>query len=149
MMGKIVAVCVSKERGVKKQDVGKANLKEGHGIVGDGHGGAGRQVSLLAIESIQKMRNLGMEVGPGDMAENLTTEGIDLVSLPVGTRLRIGERILTEVTQIGKECHNHCQIYEQVGTCVMPKEGIFVKVLKGGDVRKGDRITVLDTTRED
>ena len=147
-MAKIVAVCVSKARGVKKQDVGKAILREGYGIVGDGHGGTGRQVSLLAIESIEKMRNLGVEVGPGDMAENLTTKGIDLVSLPIGAQLRIGEEILAQVSQIGKECHDHCQIYEQVGTCVMPKEGIFIEVLKGGEVRKGDAISVLGGAEE-
>lgn len=144
-MGKIVAVCVSKERGVSKQDVGRAVLREGYGIEGDGHGGTGRQVSLLAIESIEKMRRLGADVGPGAMAENLTTEGIDLVSLPIGTKLRIGDGVLAEVTQIGKECHDHCQIYEQVGTCIMPLEGIFVKVIKGGEVRKGDPISVLET----
>jgi MOSC domain-containing protein YiiM len=148
MMGKIVAVCVSRARGVKKHDVGRAILKEGSGLVGDGHAGTGRQVSLLAIESIDKMRKMGVEVGPGDMAENLTTEGIELCALPIGTRLRIGETILTEITQVGKECHEHCQIFEQVGTCVMPQEGVFVSVLHGGEVKTGDPIVVLGAQDE-
>ena len=146
-MGKIVAVCVSKERGVKKKDVKHAMIKEGFGLVNDGHGGTERSVSLLAIESIEKMRKLGVKVNPGDMAENLTTEGIDLIALPIGIRLEIGNDILVEVTQIGKECHEHCEIFAQVGTCVMPTEGIFVKVIKGGEVTKGDSIRVTEEGR--
>ncbi len=142
-MGKIVAVCISKERGQKKKDIGKAVIKEAFGIVGDGHAGTCRQVSLLAMESIEKMKKMGVDVGHGDFAENLTTEGINLISLPIGTKLKIGDEILTEVTQIGKECHNHCEIYEQVGDCVMPTEGIFVKVLVGGEVKRGDSIVVM------
>ena len=142
-MGRIVAVCVGEEKGKKKKDVGKAIIKEAYGIVGDGHAGTEREVSLLAMESIEKMRKLGLDVGPGDFAENLTTEGIDLVSLPIGTKLKIGEEITVEVTQIGKECHDHCAIYEQVGDCVMPREGIFVRVLTGGKVNKGDKISVV------
>lgn len=136
-MGRIVAVCVSKKRGEKKRDIGRAIIKEDYGIVGDGHAGTGRQVSLLAMESIDKMRNFGLDVGPGDFAENLTTEGIDLLSLSIGTRIKIGNEIIAEVTQIGKECHDRCEIYQQVGDCVMPREGIFVKILRGGRSKKG------------
>ncbi|RME63908.1 MAG: MOSC domain-containing protein, partial [Nitrospirae bacterium] len=101
------------------------------------------QVSLLGIESVEKMRRAGLDVGPGDFAENITTEGIDLLALPVGTRLRIGAAE-AEVTQIGKTCHSRCAIYQQAGDCVMPREGIFVRVLKGGTIRVGDTIEVLD-----
>jgi len=115
-----------------------------HGIETDAHAGKWhRQVSLLAMESIRKMQNLGLDVGPGAFAENLTTEGVDLVSLPIGTRIRIGERVELEVTQIGKVCHDRCAIYRQAGDCVMPKEGIFVRVLAGGEVRPGDTVQVL------
>jgi MOSC domain-containing protein YiiM len=115
-----------------------------HGLEGDAHAGSWhRQVSLLAMESITKMQAKGLQVGPGDFAENLTTEGIDLVSLPVGTKLRIGDRVLAEVTQIGKECHSRCAIYRQAGDCVMPREGIFVAILEGGPVQVGDRIEVI------
>jgi len=141
MSGKIVALNVSKEKGERKTPVAFVELKENHGIVGDGHAGDWhRQVSLLAMESIHKMQKLGLDVGAGDFAENMTTEGIDLVSIPVGTRLTLGETIL-EVTQIGKECHTRCAIYYQAGDCVMPKEGIFAKVLQGGVVRCGEALT--------
>ena len=114
-----------------------------HGLVGDAHAGNWhRQISLLAQESIDKMTALGVsDLPPGKFAENITTSGIELHTLPVGTRLRIGD-CLAEVTQIGKECHQHCQIYKQVGMCIMPTEGIFVKVLEDGDIRPGDPITV-------
>lgn len=141
-MGKIVAVCVSEKRGEKKNDVGRAIVKKGYGIVGDGHAGSERQISLLAEESIEKMRRLGLNVGPGDFAENLTTQGIDLVSLPVGTKLKIGKKVLGEVIQIGKVCHDHCAIYKQVGDCVMPREGIFIKILNSGRVKRGDTICI-------
>ena len=114
-----------------------------HGLQGDAHAGPWhRQVSLLAMESIQKMQAAGLKVGPGDFAENLTTEGIDLPSLPLGTKLRIGPQALGEVTQIGKECHTRCAIFHQAGDCVMPKEGIFIRVLTGGAVRVGDVVEV-------
>jgi len=138
MSGKVVAVCISKEKGERKIPVDCVELRDNHGIVGDGHAGEWhRQVSLLAIESIRKMQKLGLAVGAGDFAENITTEGIDLVTLPIGTRLALGEALL-EVTQIGKECHTRCAIYYQAGDCVMPKEGIFARVLKGGLVRCGE-----------
>jgi len=118
-------------------------LRENHGIVGDAHAGDWhRQVSLLAQESIDKMRALGLDVNAGDFAENITTRGIDLVSLPIGSRLQIGPTLL-EVTQIGKECHTRCAIFYQAGDCVMPKEGIFVKVISGGTIRAGDEIQSL------
>ena len=140
----IVAVCTSKEKGERKTDVGQAELQEGFGLVGDAHGGDWhRQVSLLAIESIDKMRAAGLDVGPGDFAENLTTQGVNLYVLPVGTRLRVGDSVLLEMTQIGKECHDRCAIYHQAGDCVMPREGVFATVVSGGLVKSGDRLKVL------
>ncbi|MCR4429682.1 MAG: MOSC domain-containing protein [Tepidanaerobacteraceae bacterium] len=141
-MGRIIAVCRSDKKGERKVNIGSARLVENFGVEGDAHGGDWhRQVSLLAMESIEKMINKGLKVGPGDFAENITTEGIDLVSLPVGTKLKAGEALL-EVTQIGKTCHSRCAIYEQAGDCVMPREGIFAKVLQGGKVSAGDNIDV-------
>jgi MOSC domain-containing protein YiiM len=141
---KVVAVCLSPTKGGRKKDVGRGTLVAGFGLEGDGHGGDWhRQISLLARESIAKMQAKGLDVGAGDFAENLTTEGIDLCSLPVGTQLQVGESALLEISQIGKICHTRCQIYYQAGDCVMPKEGIFAKVLKGGPVARGDRIIVL------
>ena len=141
-MASIVAVCRSKEKGTKKETIAEGVLKQDYGLIGDAHADCctHRQVSLLAIESINKMRNLGFNVDPGDFAENLTTEGIDLVSLPVGTRLSIGEEIILELAQIGKECHTGCAIFRQIGKCIMPKEGVFARVICGGSVRAGDPI---------
>ena len=143
--GKIVAVCTSEKKSIRKKNVNRGELKENFGLVNDAHGDpcTHRQVSLLALESIQKMQALGLKVGPGDFAENLTTEGIDLVHLPVGAHLKIGCEAVGEVTQIGKECHAHCAIYQQAGDCVMPKEGIFIRVLSGGAVKVGDNIEVV------
>ena len=139
-MALVLAVCISENKGERKTPVESVELRENHGIVGDGHAGDWhRQVSLLAQESIDKMRALGLDVNAGDFAENITTSGIDLVSLPIGTRLQIGETVL-EVTQIGKECHTRCAIFYQAGDCVMPKEGIFVKVLQDGKIGQGDTI---------
>lgn len=141
---KVVAVCTSREKGERKTDVGRAELQEGFGLVGDAHGGDWhRQVSLLAIESIDKMRAAGLDVGPGDFAENLTTQGVNLYTLPVGTRLRVGDSVLLEMTQIGKECHDRCAIYHQAGDCVMPREGVFATVVTGGMVKAGDRLEIL------
>jgi len=144
-LARIVAVCRSEKKGTKKESVAEGVLKENHGLVGDAHADCctHRQVSLLAIESINKMRSLGFDIGPGDFAENLTSEGIDLVSLPIGTRLSIGKEIVLEITQIGKECHTGCAIYRQIGKCIMPKEGVFAQVIHGGLVRAGDSIKVL------
>jgi MOSC domain-containing protein YiiM len=142
----MVAISVSEQKGTRKHNVKEAHLLTDHGIKGDAHAGGGhRQVSLLAMESIEKMVSQGLEVGPGDFAENLTTRGIDLLRLPVGTRLALGKEkeVLVEVTQIGKECHSRCAIYYLAGDCVMPKEGIFVKVLKGGKILPGDPIEVI------
>jgi MOSC domain-containing protein YiiM len=142
-MATVLAVCISEKKGERKKPVEAVELRENHGIVGDGHAGDWhRQVSLLAQESIDKMRALGLDVNAGDFAENITTVGIDLVSLPIGSRLQIGETLL-EVTQIGKECHTRCAIFYQAGDCVMPKEGIFVKVITGGLIRPGDGITAV------
>ena len=143
-MSHIIAVCKSKKKGTKKKPVAEGLVRENFGLDGDGHanGTTHRQISLLAAESINKMQGLGIEIGPGDFAENLTTQGIDLVSLPVGTYLYIGEQIILELTQIGKECHTRCAIYRQVGRCIMPQEGIFAKVIHGGIVRAGDPIRI-------
>lgn len=142
-MGKIIAVCKSENKGERKVNVSSARLVENFGVEGDAHGGSWhRQVSLLAAESIAKMIDKGLKVGPGDFAENLTTEGIDLTALPVGAKLRAGDALL-EVTQIGKKCHARCAIYEQAGDCIMPREGIFAKVLRGGVVSAGDNIDVV------
>lgn len=141
MTARVVAVCTSEKKGVRKKNVGEAEITF-TGLAGDAHAGDWhRQVSLLAQESIDKMRAKGLKVGPGDFAENITTEGIDLTALPVGTRLRVGEAVL-EITQLGKVCHTRCAIYYQAGDCVMPREGIFGKVLTSGRVRVGDTITV-------
>jgi len=146
--GRVLAVCTSQKKGVPKHDVGRAELRAGWGIVGDAHAADWhRQVSLLAWESIEKMRALGLNVRAGSFAENLTTSGICLVELPVGTKLRIGTA-LVQVTQIGKVCHDKCAIYYQAGDCVMPREGIFVAVLEGGTVQAGDAVRVLPLTAE-
>jgi MOSC domain-containing protein YiiM len=143
--GKIVAVSVSLKKGVKKTNIRSGRLVENHGLENDAHvGDWHRQVSLLALESIAKMRGKGLEVDPGDFAENITTEGIQLWELPVGTRMKLGEDALVEVTQIGKECHDRCAIFHQVGDCVMPREGIFVRVMKRGEVKPGDLVLVLN-----
>jgi MOSC domain-containing protein YiiM len=143
-MARIIAVCKSEKKGTKKKDVGEGLLKADFGLVGDAHADCctHRQVSLLAVESIDKMRALGLDVNPGDFAENLTTEEIDLISLPVSTRISVGKQIVLEITQIGKECHTGCAIYRQVGKCIMPEEGVFARVIRGGPVRAGDQIKV-------
>jgi len=135
---------ISAKKGIRKKPIKEVLLKTNYGIEGDAHASSEwhRQVSLLSLESIRKMQDKGLNVNPGDFAENITTEGIDLPTLPVGTKMTIGNNIEVEVSQIGKECHTRCAIYYLAGDCVMPKEGIFVKVLKGGSVREGDEITV-------
>jgi len=141
--GSVVAVNISAKKGTRKKNVGRSCLLPGLGLQDDAHAGfAHRQVSLLAMESIQKMVALGLKVGPGDFAENITTQGLDLLQLPIGTRLRIGKNSLLEVSQIGKECHTRCAIFYQAGDCVMPKEGIFAKVVEGGEIKVGDEIHV-------
>lgn len=149
MEGKIVAVCISEAKGERKRPVPWITLQREHGVTGDAHAGDWhRQVSLLASESIKKMQDLGLSVTAGDFAENITTSGIELVSLPLGSRLRIGAALL-EVTQIGKECHTRCAIYHQAGDCVMPKEGIFARVLQGGEIKPGDRIALVNPATEE
>ncbi|MDE1468714.1 MOSC domain-containing protein [Eubacterium limosum] len=145
MKGKVIAINRSEKKGVMKTPIGEGVFIENFGLEGDAHGGDWhRQVSLLGQESIDKMVALGAgELEPGNFAENITTEGITVYELPVGTRLKIGET-LQEVTQIGKQCHKGCEIAKKVGDCVMPREGIFTIILKGGVVKPGDTIEVLE-----
>ena len=144
-MAKISAVCLSSIKGISKIPVEQGLVKVGFGLEGDAHAGgdANRQISLLALESIEKMNACGFSFKPGDFAENLTTHGIDLVSLPIGTRLVIGDTAIIETTQIGKKCHTGCAIYRQAGRCIMPHEGVFARAIKGGIVKPDDLITVL------
>jgi MOSC domain-containing protein YiiM len=135
----ILSINVSEKVGVQKKPVPAALLKEGHGILGDAHAGDWhRQVSLLADEDISTMRGRGMEIGYGDFAENITTRGIDLGALPVGARLAVGDAVL-EITQIGKECHHGCAIFTAVGDCVMPRRGVFARVIRGGEISRESR----------
>ena len=141
---RVVAVCTSKTTGVQKDPVSRAQVVVGYGLEGDAHGGDwARQVSLLADESAETMRQKGAEVGPGDFGENILTEGIVLTELPIGARIKVGE-VELEVTQIGKECHTRCAIYNAAGTCVMPTQGIFCRVINGGDLQPGMTIQRLD-----
>ena len=141
--GEIVAVCTSNRKGIPKRPIARGELKVNWGLDGDAHAGNWhRQVSLLAIESINKMREKGLNVHPGSFAENITTKGIELYTLPVGTSMRLGTA-LVRVTQIGKECHTKCAIYQQAGDCVMPREGIFVEILEPGTVATGDAVEIL------
>jgi MOSC domain-containing protein YiiM len=143
-MGEVVAVCISKDKGEKKRPVQSVLLREEWGIEGDAHAGNWpRQVSLLASESVKKMEDKGLSLGAGDFAENITTSGIDLLKLSIGAKLTLGDQVELEITQIGKECHDKCAIFEQVGFCVMPEEGVFARVLKGGSVRQGDQIRMV------
>lgn len=142
--GKIIAVSISDRKGARKINVESAELKEDFGIIGDVHAGTkNRQVSLLAEESIQKMRNKGLKLNFGDFAENITTSGINLLSLNLKDKLKAGENAVLEISQIGKECHTRCAIYYQAGDCVMPTDGIFARVLKGGIIRPQDDIEVI------
>ena len=142
--GKVIAVCISDKKGIRKTEVPSVNLVPGMGIEGDAHAGRWhRQVSLLALEKIEAFRAKGAQVEFGAFGENLVTEGFDLRALPVGTRFRIGS-VLLELTQIGKECHTHCAIYHQTGDCIMPREGVFTVVLKGGEVKAGDEIELVE-----
>jgi len=146
--GRVVAVCISKDKGTPKHPIEQGVLAVDWGLQGDAHAGNWhRQVSLLANESIDKMRAKGLNVRPGSFAENITTAGLKLFTLPIGTRLRL-VTALAEVTQIGKICHNKCAIYEAAGDCVMPREGIFVRILEPGVVAAGDAVTVLTAGAE-
>jgi hypothetical protein len=141
--GRVISINISDKKGIRKKPVNEAEIVTDFGIKGDAHASRKwhRQISLLALESIAKMQDRGCNVKPGDFAENITTEGINLVGLPIGTPMNIGN-VSVEVSQIGKECHTKCSIYNQAGDCIMPKEGIFVKVIKGGTIKQGDSIEV-------
>lgn len=148
MSGRVVAVCVSEAKGTPKEDVGAGVLVPEVGIEGDAHAGfAHRQVSLLSMEDIRDMRAKLPGLRPGSFAENLTVEGVDLGFLAIGHRLRVGDALL-EVTQIGKECHARCAVYHAAGDCIMPKKGIFCRVLRGGTVRSGDAVELGDAVAE-
>jgi MOSC domain-containing protein YiiM len=143
---KIVSIAVSLKKRTRKQTLPSAHLVENHGLEADAHAGDWhRQVSFLSAESIDQARQKGLEVTFGDFAENIATQGVNWHAVPVGTRLKLGEKALVEITQIGKECHNKCAIYYQAGDCIMPREGVFAKVLKGGQISVGDAIEILDT----
>lgn len=142
-MGKIIAICISEKRGTQKVEIPEADIREDWGIEGDAHGGKWhRQVSLLGLEKIEDFRTKCFGIDFGTFGENLVVEGYDLSNMPVGTKFRIGEVIL-EMTQIGKECHSHCEIFKKVGDCIMPREGVFARVLKGGHIKKGDTIDAI------
>ncbi len=141
-MGKVIAVCTSPEKGTQKQNAGEGIFIEDYGIQGDAHAGKWhRQVSLLSYDKIEEFRARGAEVEDGAFGENLVVEGIDFRSLPVGTRLVCADVVL-EITQIGKECHHGCQIFQKMGECIMPREGVFAKVIRGGVIRSGDEMQV-------
>ena len=142
---KVVAVCTSPKTGMRKKNVTQGLLIENLGIQDDAHANSEthRQVSFLAMESIKKMQDMGLDVHEGDFAENITTSGIDLLALPIGSKITIGDKTLLEISQHGKVCHKPCAIYHQAGTCVMPKEGIFAKVIKGGEIKTGDPIITI------
>lgn len=142
--GTIKAISVSKEKGTQKVNVPIAELKADFGVVGDVHAGKWhRQVSLLAVESIDKMVAKGAKVAPGNFAENITTEGINLFELSIGSKLKLGESVELEITQFRKKCHSRCEIFDQVGDCIMPREGVFAKVTKAGRIKVGDIIEVI------
>jgi len=144
MKGKILAVCRSEKKGTVKSEIEEGLLIENFGLKDDAHAGKWhRQISLLGVESIDKIQSKGFKIKYGDFAENLTIEGIVLHQLPLGTKLKVGEDVLLEVTQIGKECHHDCEIRKKIGDCVMPREGVFARVLKGGKVKVGDDIEVF------
>ncbi|MGD2185873.1 MAG: MOSC domain-containing protein [Desulfobacterales bacterium] len=144
---KIVSIATSKKKGTRKKTVAEAYLKKEHGLEGDAHAGSWhRQVSFLASEEIDSARQKGLEVTFGDFAENIATTGVDWKNIPVGTRVRLGEDALVEITQIGKECHNRCAIYYKAGDCIMPREGVFARVLQEGTIRCGDPVSIENQT---
>lgn len=150
MSGRVLSVNISEKKGMRKTPVSEIVLKEAYGVEGDAHASSEwhRQVSLLAIESIEKMRRSGLDVHPGDFAENITTTGVDLLSLPVGRKIVIGDSVELEISQHGKECHTRCAIYYQAGDCVMPSEGIFARVTRGGTIRTGDPVEIGQEERQ-
>jgi MOSC domain-containing protein YiiM len=147
---KIVSIAISKKKGTRKSKVDQASLIQDHGLEGDAHAGPWhRQVSFLACESIEKAKENGLDVTFGDFAENIATSGIDWLKVPVGTLVRLGESAIVKITQIGKECHNKCAIYYMAGDCIMPREGIFGRVLKGGIIKNGDGIRIAGQNTEE
>jgi MOSC domain-containing protein YiiM len=143
--GRVVSIAVSKKKGTPKTPVNEAILVENYGVEGDAHAGDWhRQVSFLASESIERSRAQGLDVTFGDFAENVATSGINWVEVPVGTKVSLGDLVRVEITQIGKVCHNKCAIYYRAGDCIMPREGIFARVLKGGKIRCGDVVRIID-----
>lgn len=148
-MGKIMAVCISEKRGTQKKNIEKVRLIENFGLEGDAHGGNWhRQVSLLSYEKVRAFEEKGISVEDGAFGENLLVEGFDFKTLPIGTRFRCGE-VLLEMTQIGKECHSHCEIYQAVGDCIMPREGVFARVLHGGEIQIGDEMEIVPSSDSD
>jgi MOSC domain-containing protein YiiM len=144
---KIVSIAVSKKKGTPKTPVEEAFLSKDHGLEGDAHAGPWhRQVSLLASESIEQANARGLDVGFGDFAENIATVGVDWKTLPIGTRALLGERVMIEITQIGKECHNRCAIYYKAGDCIMPREGVFARVLAEGRIKCGDPVKIIENS---
>ena len=148
-MGKIMAVCISEKRGTQKKNIEKVRLIENFGLEGDAHGGNWhRQVSLLSYEKVRAFEEKGISVEDGAFGENLLVEGFDFKTLPVGTRFRCGD-VLLEMTQIGKECHSHCEIYQAVGDCIMPREGVFARALHGGEIQIGDELEIVPSSDSD
>ena len=142
---KIVSIAISKKKGIPKTPVDEAFISKDHGLEGDAHAGKWhRQVSFLSSESIEGVKEQGLDVTFGDFAENIASEGIDWKTLPVGTHVRLGGQVLVEITQIGKECHNKCAIYYKAGDCIMPREGVFARVLEEGKIRRGDEIKIIE-----
>ena len=143
--GTVIGVCISSKKSVRKKNIESGVLIDNYGLEGDAHADAEthRQISLLAIESIKKMQDMGAKVGIGDFAENLATEGINLLSLPIGSQIKVGMEAILEITQHGKVCHTPCAIYYQAGMCIMPQEGIFARVLHGGSIKTGDEIILM------
>jgi MOSC domain-containing protein YiiM len=142
--GRIRAISISSQKGMPKHNVPEAEVRADFGIMGDAHAGSGlRQVSLLDMASIEELRQKGTDISPGDFAENLTVEGIDLSALRVGRRLRIGGVVELEVTQLGKKCHGRCQIFEKLGDCIMPRQGVFARAVTGGRIQVGDAVKLV------
>ena len=143
---KIVSIAISKKKGTRKTPVQEAFISKDHGLEGDAHAGNWhRQVSFLSSESIASVKDQGLDVTFGDFAENIASVGVDWKALPLGTRVKLGDAVIVEITQIGKECHNKCAIYYQAGDCIMPREGVFAKVLEEGTIRRGDHIQILES----
>lgn len=142
--GQIYKISIASQKGMKKTNIDSAELKEDFGIIGDAHAGSMRQVSLLPFESFDKVKNDIVEINPGDFAENITTVGVDFNNLFIGKKMKLGRSIELEITQIGKECHHGCYIRQAVGDCIMPREGVFAKVISGGDISVGDAINWIE-----